>query len=271
MSYDLQIWSVRRFEPAFLGEAKGSSRSANESTLSGAGWQIVINASDKVLPEDVEDEISALVPGIGFLTELNLEGKSTKQAVKLLHSTANNIAKRAHGVVVDPQSDSIRTPAGVTRFIPPKKEKSFSVLNMSWWFLNDLMLGQRGRQSFLSLLEKLLPEALPKRYGTYEPPQHLFARTGIKHLERFMTRHLHDRIVWYPNRPVTDVGVSCPEPVGPGERGFRTHLVEIQIELAVLAQPGWAESLRRIWRTIQPTARPTAIPPPTLTTKRPAV
>lgn len=256
MSYDLQIWSVRRFEPTFLGGAKGSNRAANQSTLSGAGWQIVINASDRVLPEDVEDEISALVPGIGFLTELNLEGKKTTQAVKLLHSTANNIAKRAHGVVVDPQSDSVRTPAGVTRFIPPKKEKSFSVLNLSWWFLNDLMLGRSGRRSFLSLLEKLLPEALPKRYGDYEPPQHLFARTGINHFERSMARRLDDRMVWYPNRPVTGVNVSCPDPVGPDEEGFRTHLVEIQIELAVLAQPGWAESLRRIWREMTFLLRP---------------
>ena len=74
------------------------------------------------------------------MTELNLEGKATSQAVKLLRSTAKEIAKRAHGVIVDPQVDSVSTPSGVTRFVPPKKEKTFSVLTLSWWFLTDVML-----------------------------------------------------------------------------------------------------------------------------------
>jgi hypothetical protein len=229
---------------------------AKDCTLPGAGWQIVINASDKVLPEDVEEEVSALVPGIAYLTELNLEGKRTIQALKLLQSTAKEIAKHAHGVVVDPQSDRVTTPAGVTRFIPPKKEKTFSIVTMSWWFLNGVMLKSAGRRSFLSLLERLLPEALPKRYGAYEPPQYLFAKTGMNHLERFMARHLDDAMAWYPNRPVTGVRVSCPRPLGGGEDGFRTHLVEVEVESAVLAQPGWAEHLRLFWRQMTFLLRP---------------
>jgi hypothetical protein len=249
MSYDLEIWSVRPFEPAFMRRGKGAEHSArNDYTISGNGWQIVINSSDKILPEDIDTEISAAVPGIRYLTEVNLEGAATKQALKLLQSTSKEIAKRMHGVVLDPQSDRITTPSGVTRFIPAKKEKTFSVLNLSWWFLNDVMLKEKGRVSFLSLLQKLLPEALPKRYGEYEPPQYLFAKTGVKHLERFMGRHLDDVMAWYPNRPVTTVEVRCPKPLGPSDRGFRTNSLEIQVERSMLTQPGWAEHLRHFWR-----------------------
>ena len=257
MSYDLQIWSVRRFERAFIGNLERSNGEAGKDyTIRGRGWQIVINSSDNVLPEDVADEVSALVPGIGYLTELNLEGEPTSEAGKLLQSTAKAIARRAHGVVVDPQSDKVWTPAGVTRFIPPKKEKTFSVLNMSWWVLNDVLLRTEGRRAFLSLLGKLLPEALPKRYGEYEPPQYVFAKTGVGHLERFIKRHLDDVIVWYPNRPVTDVHVSCPRPLGGSDRGFRTYYVEIQVESAVLAQSGWPENLRLFWRQMTFLLRP---------------
>jgi len=257
LSYDLQIWSVRPFERAFIDQGKRSNGSAGKDcTIGGTGWQIVINASDKVLPEDLDAEVSALVPGIGYLTELNLEGKATSEAAKLLQSTAKAIAKRTHGVVVDPQSDSVLTPAGVTRFIVPKKEKTFSVLNMSWWFLNDVMFKTEARQAFLSLLGKLLPEALPKRYGEYEPPQHVFANTGVEHLEQFMKRHLDDVMVWYPNRPVTGVHVSCPKLLGGSERGFRTNYLEIQIESAVLAQPGWPENLRLVSRQMTFLLRP---------------
>src|SRR5437016_4214619 len=116
MSYDLEIWSVRPNERAFLSQAPRLNRSkANDFTLPGDGWQIFINASDKVLPEDVEEEVLKLVPGIRYQTVLNLEGTKTNAAFKLLESTAKDIAKRAHGVIVDPQSDRITTPAGVTR------------------------------------------------------------------------------------------------------------------------------------------------------------
>lgn len=190
------------------------------------------------------------------MTALNLEGNATSRAMKLLESTAKQVARQIHGAIVDPQSNKVSIPAGVTRFIRPKKSKTFSVLNLSWWFLNDSMLNPPGRKAFLSLLGGLLPEALPKRYGSYEPPQHLLAKTGLAHLERFMGNHLDDVMVWYANPPVADVNVSCPKPIGPSEKGFRTNLVEIGVESSVLAQPGWAENLRQLWRQMTFLLRP---------------
>jgi len=78
----------------------------------------------------------------------------------------------------------------------------------------------------------------------------------MNHLERFLAKHLDDVMAWYANRPVTGVKVSCPEVVGASEDGFRTHIVEIQVELAVLGQPGWAENLRRLWREMTFLLRP---------------
>ena len=236
MSYDLQIWSVRS-----VGGGKGR-------ILPGKGWQIVINPSDKILSEDVEDEISSLIPGIGYLTELNLEGEKTAAAAQLLHATAKEEAKRAHGVVFDPQTDRISTPAGVMRFVRPKRQKTFSILTLSWWFLGDILLKNSGRRAFLSLLQKSLPEALPKRYGTYEPPEHVLAKTGMAHLERFIAKNLEDFVVWYPNRPVTGVSLHFPNPLGSGTQGFRTRLVEVSVESPVLNQPGWYEHLSNFWR-----------------------
>lgn len=236
MSYDLQIWSVRPVE-------SGKGRN-----VPGKGWQIVINSSDKILPEDVEDDISSLIPGIGFLTELNLEGEKTIAAAKLLHATAKAEAKRAHGAIFDPQTDRISAPSGVTRFLRPKKQRTFSILTFSWWFLGDILLKKSGRRAFLSLLQKSFPEALPKRYGTYEPPEHVFAKTGMAHLERFIAKNLEDFVVWYPNRPATGVSLQSPDPLGSGSQGFRTRLVEIEVECSVLGQPGWPEHLRNFWR-----------------------
>jgi hypothetical protein len=254
VSYDLQIYSVRAFDAAIFDGVKGFN--PQHCSFQTANWQIVVNPSDKILPEDIEDEVASLLPGIGFLTELNLEGRQTDEAKRRLRSAANAIAKATHGVVVDPQEDTIQTPAGVSRFSPPPKQESFSVIRLSWWFLNDAVLDRDKRESFISLLERQLPEAMPKRYGLYEPPQFQYAETGRKHFQQFLGEHLHDPIIWYPHRPVTGVWLHYPKPLGASRQGFRSNLLQIDVESAALNQPGWPENLRRLWRQMSALLRP---------------
>jgi hypothetical protein len=254
VSYDVQIYSVRAFDAAIFEGVKGWN--PKQCSFQTASWQIVVNPSDKILPEDIEDEIASLLPGISFLTELNLEGRSTDVAKRRLRSAAKAIAKATHGVVVNPQEDTIETPAGVSRFSPSPKEERFSVIQLSWWFLNDALLGRAKRESFFGLLERQLPEAMPKRYGLYEPPQHVYAQTGKEHLHQFLDENLHDPIVWYAHRPVASVHLAFPKPLGASRQGFRSNLVEIEIESAALNQPGWAENLPRFWRQTSGLLRP---------------
>jgi len=257
VSYDLQIWSVRRFDSSFLRRSSEWQQSrGGDWSFSKGDWQIVINSSDKVLPEDVPDEISALLPGIAYMTELNLEGDTPDKAQKFLLSTAKDIAKGAHGVIENQQEDEIITPAGVKRFVPAKKGETFSVLNFFWWFLSDALDGDAGREAFLDLLEKLLPEAMPKRYGLWEPPQHHYEKTGKAHLLEFMAKHLEEPVMWYPHRPVATFHIHCAKPLGASFQGFRTHQVEIEVEKEVLGQPGWPATLQRLWREMPRLLRP---------------
>jgi hypothetical protein len=248
MSYDLNIWSVRPFDPAQLKQReKWKQLSDNFWHWPGKGWQIALEASTRVEPEDVPEEVAGLLPGIGWLTELNLEGDAPNAAMALARKSAKEIAKAAHGVVEDPEEDAIITPTGVKRYVPPKSEKKFSVLNFSWWFTTDVLTKREGREAFLNLLGNCLPEALPKRYGLYEPPQYKLEEEGKEHLEKFLGTHLDELTVWYPRRPVTKVHLCRPNPVGGNPLGFRSSLLEIEIESAVLDQPGWKQTLDRLW------------------------
>lgn len=92
------------------------------------------------------------------------------------------------------------------------------------------------------------PEALPKRYGLYEPPQHVYAETGMEHFLRFLDENLHDMKVWYPRRPVASVHLGMPNPVGAHNLGFRTNHLSIEIEKNAVSEPGWATTLKRFWR-----------------------
>jgi len=249
VSYDLQIWSVKPFEASHLpSSAKWKHPLETQWVHEGTSWQISIFRSDRVLLEDIPEEIAGMLPGIQYMTQVHLEGKQFEQSLKLLKITSNTIAKAAHGVIEDQQEGSTRTPSGVKRFTPPRGQKSFSVLSFSWWFLDDALFSTKCLASLVSVLERTLPEAMPRRYGQWEPPQHIYAETGRAHFLTFLKEEAQGLVVWYPHRPVTDVHLGQPRPVGAGELGFRTNRFELEIESAVLLQPGWPENLRNFWR-----------------------
>jgi hypothetical protein len=256
MSYDLQIWSVHSLNSPCFAHPEQWQQEAAGWTYSKTNWQIVVGASNKVLPEDVPDEVAKLIPGIRHLIEINLEGRRPHEALRLAQSTANSVARATHGVIVDPQEDTVRMASGVKRFVPPKREENFEVLALSWWFMDGPLLTPAGRKDFFGLLERMLPEALPKRYGLYEPPQHLYAETGKAHLLNFLEENLHELKVFYPRRPVVRLGMSFPAPPGPHKLGFRTNHISIEVEREALNQPGWQDGLQLFWQTASRLVRP---------------
>jgi hypothetical protein len=256
MSYDLQVWSVKPFQRSAFRQPETWQEEFSAWTHARKNWQIVVSASDRVVPEDVPEDISKLLPGIEWLTNLNLEGNATAEAIRLTQSTATEIARFSHGAVLDQQDGSIRLPSGVKRLMSPRSKEMFDVVSMSWWFLDSPIESREGREQFLNLLERLLPEALPKRYGSYEPPQHVYAQTGKEHFLKFLDENLHDTTVWYPHRPIVSVHLSLPSPLGAYKLGFRTNHLKIELEKDALSEPGWATNIRRFWEKAPVFIRP---------------
>lgn len=250
MSYDLQIWSVKPLQPESFRQPEMWERGPAAWTHARKNWQIVVSVSDRVEPEDIPEEISKLLPGIEWLTNVNLEGKATAEAHRLAQSVAIDVARSSHAAVLDPQDGSIRLPSGVKRLMLPRSKEMFDVVSMSWWFLESPVQHREGLETFLNLLERTLPEALPRRYGLYEPPQHLYAETGKDHFLRFLDENLHGIMVWYPHRPVVSVNLGMPSPLGAHKLGFRTNYLRIDVEKDALLEPGWSTNLQRFWRQV---------------------
>lgn len=97
------------------------------------------------------------------------------------------------------------------------------------------------------------PEALPVRYGAYEPPQHRYRETGREHLVDYLAteysspRKLHF-VVWYPQRPVLHLTLSLG--AGPVHAGWTAQRITLDMEAAVLQQPGWSTAVQRTWRQL---------------------
>ena len=258
MSYDIQIWSVHAVSPSsVLSEADKWHQEGNSWVSATRNWQIVVSASAQVFPEDVPEELARMLPGIGYLTELNLEPISApKSARKLLRTVSRRLARGAHGVILDPQTDTLATPTGVKRYRQQPRDERFSILALSWWFTDGPLLTSAGLGEFIDLLERMLPEAMPRRYGLYEPPQHLYSEAGKECFLSFLWDHPAEIVVWYPHRPVMGVSILGSPRWGMTPQGFRANTVSIEIEAKALEQPGWATALDRFWRAASQRIQP---------------
>jgi hypothetical protein len=248
MSYDLQIWSA---EPVALPPASDGWSAEGEAWLnSGRNRHITIWNSTPAESEDAPDDVAAAIPGLAWVTELNLHPfDAGPNAVAELIRIARKLAKPVRGAVYDPQADTTRPPPGTKRFVAPAKESPADSITMSWWFDRQTLPGPDGVRQLLDLFDMLLPEALPRRYGTFEPPEFRYDTGGRPALERFLNES-DGYILWYPHPPVIDVDLLLPRPWGAFRDGFRSNHLSVAVDAAVLAQFGWERQLRKFWRAV---------------------
>jgi uncharacterized protein YlzI (FlbEa/FlbD family) len=249
VSYDLNVWCVEAPE------------SFESPAIQGRGW--LVNATtNEVQAEDIPDEVITQLPGIKYVVELTLEGAAPKAALTAAKQLAKTIAKASRGIVEDPQRETFELPSGLKRFTPIKRaaRAPLSLLELSWWFAHADCREASFFDRLFDVVARVLPEALPRRYGECEPPKHELAKTGRAHLSKFLVEAGDSMTVMYPTRPAVGVSGSFVGAPGVarigGERHFRCNRFSIEVDHAMLSQPGWELTLERAWRAISTELRP---------------
>jgi hypothetical protein len=257
MSYDIQVWSVQKPDLVEIASnLEGWKRSEHLLVFQKKAWQIVIGPSSQVEEEDIPEEVFKTLPGIQHLTEMNLEPiHAPESARKRLLSTGNRIAKSSYGVVYDPQKDTISSPRGVKRVVRSKSPDRIPVFNFTWWFDDSPLMEEGGLRKFLSILEKYLPEAIPRRYGSFEPPQYKFDIQGKEHFIEFLSKEMLS-VIWYPHYPVLHIWPSITGGFGARRQGYRTYYLTIMVDASIWTQSGWDIAFRRAWFEISNHIRP---------------
>lgn len=258
MSYDLQIWSTTRPDLAELLAKYDFKPSDKDYYYEAKDWQIVINAQCEVLDEDIPEQIMGILPGIKYLLEINLEPiGASKKAVALTNKVAQEIAKLCTGTILNPQEDTITTPKGVKRLAETERLKEIDIIEMSWWMNHNQLTAAETLQKLVDAIEIYLPEALPKRYGSKEPPQ--FKYSAKSDLVTFLATK-ETTIVWYPNYPVMNVHLGIPDKVGPiiwgGKPSYRASYFTVSLDAAVLSLDGWPLALKRFFREMSILLKP---------------
>lgn len=258
MSYDITIWMTETPNlDEVLSKFEGWERIGEDVVFARRGWQILLFSPLKVEMEDIPNDVFPQMPGIKYVIDIHLEPLGApKTGYQLLNKICKAISRQSNGVVYDAQTDTVETASGVKRYVPTKRDPVFSILEMSWWFNEGPLLSPDSLRNFLDVLEKFVPESLPRRYGLYEPPQFKLAETGIEHLHNFLLESPSSLIVWYPTRPATDVSFVLDKDWGPKWQGFRANTVSMSFEASVLSDPKWSAHLCSLWKHLTTIIQP---------------
>ncbi len=249
MSYHLRIWTVEQPQLGTALAALGFEFERDSYVSRSSQGQIVIPDPVAVEAEDVPDAISHQLPGLRYLAEAHVEPSPTEPAiVKNLASIARSIARDFRGVVEDPQTGEVLLPTGIRRLPKYERPELYTLLQLSWWFNDEAILsGDRLRQ-MLDMIDRTVPEALPRRYGFYEPPKQRYESKDD--FVEYLLDNAKKSIVWYPTKPVDGVYLSIPEKIGPTRIGYRFGYLSIAIDAAVVDMPGWSRSVNELFKGV---------------------
>jgi hypothetical protein len=156
MSYDLSLYSAK---PIDIGIP----------SLSSDGW-LEVSGPMEVQSDDLSEGELAAVGKRHLLWQISISNQNSEQDWSRIEAWLARALISTKGVVIDPQSSTYQT---ATRRGQLKREAK-PVSDPSWlcfWFKDGESFHASGLGKLLDTLVAVLPEALPRRYGDYEPLQ----------------------------------------------------------------------------------------------------
>ncbi|MFY9496548.1 MAG: hypothetical protein WAP29_05410 [Halanaerobiales bacterium] len=253
MSYDLKIYTTQKQDYNLLVNQFNMIENEECLILIHKDYQIVISREAVLNDEDIPQHIYNQLPGIRFLIECSLEpGIAEVKKIEELYKVAKVLAKNGIGLIEDLQTNDIVLPRGIKRLPDIDKTERFSIVKLSWWF--NHYLNKEDINGLLKIIERQIPEILPKRYGFCEPPKEKF--TSLEAFEAFFAENIHNNMIWYPHKPVESVYITVPDPIGPGPIGYRFGYLSISIDAAVLSMAGWETEIIRLFKRISEMIKP---------------
>ena len=241
MSYDIRLYTINKPNWQILCNEYSLQNEVNDTLIvNKKDYQFIFMKEVPVLEEDIPDDLFKSLPGLQYLIECSIQPITSKEnVIKDIIRIIKGIAKNAIGTIYNPQTDEIITPSGLTRTIKYEKTEKFSVLELTWWFNSRNVLEKNNLINLLKIIEKYIPEALPRRYGEFEPPKETYS--SIETFADFLIQNSKMN-VWYPTKPVDYVHFAIPDIIGPVKMGYRFGILSIQIDACVIEMPGWKKN-----------------------------
>jgi hypothetical protein len=190
VSYDFLVVMPRRPAPdtieAFVEAAQvnvdltGSFRTGANilvSKVDGDRRTIEVDGPVRVEIDDLEGAVAGTVRAPKWQVEIHLPGGFDESADGWAVDLAAHIARSADGVVYDPQREAIVWPTGITPRARGATSERIRTIELEW-IVPWSRVPEDMPIRWLGIVREVWPEALPTRFGTYEPFQGRLDRDG---------------------------------------------------------------------------------------------
>lgn len=134
-------------------------------------WSFNVYGPFRVELDDLNDMVLGHVLAPRWLLKISVPIAAPKVDFSAARALARHLADRCKGVVYDPQIGAIVWPKGKRkRHTPPAGRYRIRLIRLKW-FVSPSESSLKTARLFLDVLRKTCPEAVPLRFGTYEPFQ----------------------------------------------------------------------------------------------------
>jgi hypothetical protein len=170
------------------------------------------------------------------MMQISVPYSTPKVNVTRARSLARHIAEQNDGAAFDPQEEGLVWPRGRPERVPKRADEITSRVGLEWFLPVERWVG--APQVLVELLARRCPEALPTRYGEFEPPQHRFDPACPSDFVEFLL-HREDDGFWFAKRPSFGGSWFAPPAekwARPDEEHLRIAKLEVDFDGRVLEQ-----------------------------------
>lgn len=186
MSYDFELYTSRKL--------------VLEPPRTSGGCSVRVDGPDCVEDEDLSTNYLPILGKKRVLFRIHLEGDLTSSDHAAVDTWLGKVISETKGILIDLQTEQFETPTKSGQ-LTPQPDQSNDNGWMSFYFEDGERFYESGFEKMLKEISTTMPEAIPARYGYYEPLQ-----------GRVEDGDLSDLVASFKNE--TDISMKAKTPFG---------------------------------------------------------
>lgn len=201
---------------------------------------------DPAEPEDFEEELAEACLSPRWMVQVSTPYSVPKANLALARSLACYLAEHSEGAAFDPQQDRLLWPRGKQKRAPSRAgEEETSMLTLEWFVAPSRW--RTAVENVVPLIVRRCPEALPTRYGSWEPPPHRFDRADPAAFVGFVADSEDGDGFWYASRPSFGGSFMAPHAdkyASAEDDRFRIGRIEVSFDgRLIVTDERWREAV----------------------------